>query len=88
MTRKDVAEKMAEKTGLSIEQSEQAVIAFIQTVTESVHDKKSVYLRGFGTFMLKLRKEKKARNISKGTTVLIPAREEFFFKPSKSIKFL
>jgi DNA-binding protein HU-beta len=88
MTKKDVAAKMAEKTELSSEQCEQAINVFMKIVTESVHAKKSVYLRGFGTFLPKQRKEKKGRNISKGTTVVIPAHKEFFFKPSKAVKHL
>lgn len=42
------------------------------------------YLRGFGTFQPKKRAEKKARNITAGTTIIVPAHEVAHFKPSKS----
>lgn len=46
--------------------------------------KEPVYLRGFGTFQPKKRAEKKARNITAGTTIIVPAHEVAHFKPSKS----
>lgn len=52
-------------------------------IKDVVYNGKEVTLRGFGTFKPKQRKAKAARNISKGTTVLIPARKVVAFKPSK-----
>lgn len=52
-------------------------------IKDAVYNGKEVTLRGFGTFKTKQRKAKAARNISKGTTVQIPARKVVAFKPSK-----
>lgn len=52
-------------------------------IKDVVYNGQEVTLRGFGTFKPKQRKAKAARNISKGTTVLIPARKVVAFKPSK-----
>lgn len=56
----------------------------INAIKECVQRKEPVYLRGFGTFQPKKRAEKKARNITAGTTIIVPAHEVAHFKPSKS----
>ncbi len=58
----------------------------MEQVRNSLTNGESVYLRGFGTFYRKHRAEKKARNISKNTTVVVPAHDVPAFKPSKSFK--
>lgn len=55
----------------------------METVKESLIAKENVYLRGFGTFGLKHRAEKTARNISKNTTLVVPAHDLPHFKPCK-----
>ena len=55
-------------------------------IKESIKDNESVFLRGFGTFAAKKRKEKTGRNISKNTTIIIPEHYIPSFKPSKSFK--
>ena len=61
------------------------VEAFMESVKDSMLEKKeNVYLRGFGTFVVKHRAEKTARNISKNTTIVIAAHDFPSFKPAKS----
>lgn len=52
-------------------------------IKDAVYNGQEVTLRGFGTFQVKHRKAKSARNISAGTTIQIPARYVVAFKPSK-----
>jgi len=58
------------------------VDGFMEQVRNSLAAGENVYLRGFGTFLLKHRAEKKARNISKNTTLVVPAHDIPAFKPS------
>lgn len=60
------------------------VEAFMEAIKGSVIDGKNVYLRGFGSFVVKKRAEKTARNISKNVTIKIPEHFIPSFKPSKS----
>ena len=60
------------------------VEAFMKSIRTSMTDGKNVYLRGFGTFVVKKRAEKVGRNISKNTTVVIPAHFIPAFKPAKT----
>lgn len=60
------------------------VEATISNIRRAVTEGDEVTLRGFGTFKKKMRKAKTARNISAGTTILVPAHEVVTFKPSKS----
>jgi DNA-binding protein HU-beta len=63
---------------------QKAVEAFMETVKDSLVEGKNVYLRGFGSFVVKKRAEKTARNISKNTTIIIPSHNIPSFKPAKS----
>ena len=58
--------------------------AFMETVKESLANEENVYLRGFGSFILKKRAQKTARNISKNTTIIIPEHNIPAFKPAKT----
>ena len=61
------------------------VESFMETIKDSLLEKKeNVYLRGFGSFIVKHRAEKTARNISKNTTITIPAHDFPSFKPAKT----
>jgi DNA-binding protein HU-beta len=55
----------------------------MESVKESLVSNQNVYLRGFGSFIVKKRAEKKARNISKNTTIVIPEHYIPSFRPSK-----
>lgn len=56
----------------------------MESIKDSLTSNKNVYLRGFGSFIVKRRAEKVARNISKNTTITIPAHNIPAFKPAKS----
>lgn len=65
------------------EQAKKAVETVFRVMKESLIQGSPIFYRGFGTFRIVVRKPKTARNISKGTTILIPARKKPVFKPSK-----
>ena len=56
----------------------------MESVRESMIAGNEVFLRGFGSFILKQKAEKKARNFSKNTTIVIPAHHVPAFKPAKT----
>ena len=85
MTKAEIINRIAEETGLAKKDVTISVEAFMGCIRESLADsKENVYLRGFGTFLVKRRAQKTARNISKNTTVVIEAHDYPAFKPSKS----
>ncbi len=86
MTKQELVSAAAQQTGVERATVSVVVEAFMEQVRESLANGESVYLRGFGTFYCKHRAEKKARNISKNTTIVVPAHDVPAFKPSKSFK--
>ncbi|WP_163323739.1 HU family DNA-binding protein [Draconibacterium mangrovi] len=83
MTKADLVNEIHHQTGIDKVTVMKTVEALMQTVSSSLIDGENVYLRGFGTFEIKHRAEKVARNISKNTSVIVPAHNIPFFKPSK-----
>lgn len=83
MTKADIVNEISRSTGLEKAAVLQVVEKFMDTVKESMAEGDNVYLRGFGSFIVKTRKEKTARNISKNTTIRIPEHRVPAFKPSK-----
>lgn len=83
MTKQDLIKEVAEQTGTNCNDVRPIIEAAIAAVKENVQHGKAVYLRGFGTFQPKHRAEKKARNITTGAAVIVPAHEVAHFKPSK-----
>ena len=83
MTKAEIVSQITEKTGIE----KVAVTAIVEEIMESIKSNmangENVYLRGFGTVGVIERKEKLGRNISKNTTVVIPAHKIPKFKPSK-----
>lgn len=84
MTKADIVSEIAKKTGVEKNQIQTIVEAFMDEVKGSLEKNENVYLRGFGSFIIKTRAEKVARNISKNTTITIPAHNIPAFKPAKS----
>ena len=84
MTKADIVSEIAKKTGVEKNQIQTIVEAFMEEVKISLEKEENVYLRGFGSFIIKKRAEKVARNISKNTTITIPAHNIPAFKPAKS----
>lgn len=84
MTKADIVANIAEETGLERVEALKAVEAFMESVKSSLAQGQNVYLRGFGSFVVKERAEKTGRNISKNTTIIIPAHNIPSFKPAKT----
>ena len=84
MTKADIVAKISEKLGLEKGDVQATVEALMEEVKVSLEGGHNVYLRGFGSFIIKKRAEKTGRNISKNTTIIIPAHNIPAFKPAKS----
>ncbi|MBQ7791282.1 MAG: integration host factor subunit beta [Rikenellaceae bacterium] len=84
MTKADIVNEIAKSTGVEKVQVQQIVEAFMESVKDSLANDNNVYLRGFGSFIIKKRATKVARNISKNTTITIPEHNIPAFKPAKS----
>ena len=85
MTKADIINKITDETGISKKDVAATVEAFMEEIRESLaSNKENVYLRGFGSFIVKHRAQKTARNISKYTTLVIEAHDFPAFKPAKS----
>ena len=85
MTKADIINKIIEDTGLPKKDVTATIEAFMEEIRKSMTvQKENVYLRGFGTFTIKHRAQKTARNISKNTTLVIDAHDFPAFKPSRS----
>lgn len=84
MTKADIVNEIAKSTGVEKVLVQTIVEAFMENVRNSLIDNNNVYLRGFGSFIIKKRAQKEARNISKNTTITIPEHNIPAFKPSKS----
>ena len=83
MTKADIVNEIAKNTGLEKIQVQVVVEEFMAAVKGSIAKGKPVYLRGFGSFIVKHRAQKAARNITKKTTMTIPAHDIPAFKPAK-----
>ncbi|MBE9481360.1 MAG: integration host factor subunit beta [Bacteroidetes bacterium] len=84
MTKAEIVAEIANKTGIEKVAVQSTVETFMETVKKSMINGENVYLRGFGSFIIKRRAEKTGRNISKNTTIIIPAHNIPSFKPAKS----
>ncbi len=84
MTKADIVNEIAKNTGIDKASVLATVESFMEVVKESLSDNENVYLRGFGSFIVKKRAQKTARNISKNTTIIIPEHNIPAFKPAKT----
>ena len=84
MTKAEIVNEVAKATGIEKVTVQTVVEAFMESVKGSIKRNDPVYLRGFGSFIIKHRAEKAARNITKNTTLTIPAHDISAFKPAKS----
>ena len=82
MTKADIVNEIAKSTGVEKATVQQIVEAFMESVKDSMIGGRNVYLRGFGSFIIKKRAQKVARNISKNTAITIPAHNIPAFKPA------
>ncbi|MCQ2194876.1 MAG: integration host factor subunit beta [Paludibacteraceae bacterium] len=86
MTKAELTSKVAKSTNLDPQDVLKVIEGIMGTIKGSLSKGDNVYLRGFGTFQLKKRAEKTARNISKNTTVIVPEHNIPFFKPCEEFK--
>lgn len=82
MQKKEFARKVAEKSGMKIVDVERMIDSFIDVVTEAFNNDERVELRGFGNFIKKTRKARKAHDFSGGKSIDIPAKDVLTFKMS------
>ena len=83
MTKAEIIEQVVAQTGIAKPTVTAAVEALMTTIKQSMVNGENIYLRGFGTFLLKKRAEKIARNISTGTSVKVPTHYIPKFKPAR-----
>ena len=83
MTKADIVANISEKLGMEKGDVQATIESFMDEVKTSLESGDNVYLRGFGSFVVKTRAEKTGRNISKNTTIKIPAHNIPAFKPAK-----
>ncbi|MBR0532511.1 MAG: integration host factor subunit beta [Bacteroidales bacterium] len=83
MTKAEIVNEVAKSTGIEKIAVQSVVEAFMESVKGSIIRKEPVYLHGFGSFIVKHRAQKAARNITKKTTMTIPAHDIPAFKPAK-----
>ena len=84
MTKAEIVKEVAVKTGVENVAVLATIESYMKEIQESLSNGENVYLRGFGSFIVKHRAEKTGRNISKKTTVIIPAHNIPKFKPCDS----
>ena len=84
MTKAEIVAEIANKTGIEKVAVQATVESFMESIKNSLTNGDNVYLRGFGSFIIKKRAEKTGRNISKNTTIIIPAHNIPAFKPAKT----
>lgn len=86
MTKAELAAEISRTTGIDKKSVLTVIEKFMEEVKDSLASGRNVYLRGFGSFIVKERAAKTARNISKNTTIVIPAHRIPTFKPAKTFK--
>ena len=84
MTKAEIVAQIAKQTGLDKETVLTVVEQFMLNVKDSLVDGEAVYLRGFGSFIIKKRATKTARNIKEERSIIIPEHNIPAFKPAKS----
>ena len=84
MTKADIVNEVAKATGFEKTQILAVIEEFTSVVKGFLIAGEPVYLRGFGSFIIKHRAQKAARNITRKTTMTIPAHDIPAFKPAKS----
>ena len=86
MTKAEIATEIAKTTGIDKAAVVTVIEQFMTVVKDSLAHGENVYLRGFGSFIIKQRAQKTARNITKNTTLIVPAHNIPAFKPADVLK--
>ena len=85
MTKKDIADKISESLGVSHTLTKKIVQEMLDEIILVLSSEKRVELRNFGVFEVKLRRSRKARNLTTGEEVITQARYVVSFKPGKKM---
>lgn len=85
MTKADMVELIAERTGYTVKDIKTILENFLDEVKSALSENKHIEIRGFGTFKVKKHKARKARNPRTNQEVTVPARQKAFFKVSKEM---
>ena len=83
MTKADIVSNISDQLGMDRADVQATVEKFMKEVKVSLEKGENVYLRGFGSFVIKTRAEKTGRNISKNVAIKIPAHNIPYFKHAK-----
>lgn len=86
VTKKELIEVVAKKANLTNKASKEAIKVFLNSIRDSLKREEKVVISGFGTFSLRIRKQKKGRNPKTGEAMMIAARRAPGFTPGKSLK--
>lgn len=86
MTKQDLAEALSNSTRLTKSQSIEAIEGLMKAAKGAFKHGENIYLRGFGTFRVETRAAKKARNITRGTVINVPAHRVVKFIPCSELK--
>jgi DNA-binding protein HU-beta len=84
MTKAEIVNEISGQTGIERPAIQKTIEALMGTIKSSMAKGENIYLRGFGSFVVKKRADKTARNIAKNTTIIIPAHFVPSFKPAES----
>jgi len=88
LIRKELARKVSDDTGLNLNQCEDIILNITKHITKSLEAGKPVYIRGFGTFLVKDIKEQPAYNFKEGKSYRMKGFKKAFFKPSPTLQSL
>ncbi len=83
MTKADIVNEISKSTGIDKASVLETLEKFMEIVKDSLANNEEIFLRGFGSFIVKTRAQKTARNISKETPIIIPEHKIPAFKPAK-----
>ena len=86
MTKADLVEEISSRTGISRNQTAVIVDQLLDAMSRALSDGKHLEIRGFGTFKVRERRARRARNPRSGSEVQVPAKLVPVFKPSKELK--
>ncbi len=86
MTKADIVDNIAQATGLTKVETEAVVDGFLATVSKAMKEGKTIEIRGFGSFKVKKRKARMARNPRTGDEVFVDEHYVPIFKVSKELR--
>ena len=86
MTKPELVDEVAAKTGMKKKDANAAVEAFLTTIQEALNRKEEVALVGFGTFAVRARGERMGRNPRTGEQITIPASNVCVFRPGRKLR--